>query len=57
MIFQRPSYSKNIEGFGQVKVGREQVGIMFLTFLLQLPCSKHHVDGPALFTETTLAGW
>ena len=56
MIFHRPSANRT-EGLGQVDIGREQVRVLLLTFLLQLPCSKHHVGGPVLFPESTLALW
>ena len=50
MIFHRPS-PNSIKGPGQINGGREQVGILFLTFLLQIPCSKHHVNGPRLLQK------
>ena len=33
------------------------MGILFLTFLLKLPCNKHHVHGSGLFPEFTLVLW
>lgn len=46
-----------IEGLGQVDKGEEQVAVLLLTFLLQLPCNKDHVNGPFVFPEAALALW
>ena len=43
-----------IKRFGQINVGGVQVGVLFLTFLLELPGSKHHVDRPTFFPEAAL---
>ena len=45
----------SVEGLGQIDVGGEQVGMLFLAFLLKLPCSEYDVYFPALFPESTLA--
>ena len=47
----------SVEGLGQMDVGGEQVGVLLLTFLLKLPCSKHRVYGPALLPTSTLTFW
>ena len=60
VIVQDPPHTfttYSVEGLGQVEVGGEHVGILYLTFLLKLLCSEHHVYGPVLFPESTLALW
>ena len=46
--------ANGVKSLGQVDIGGEQVEVLLLTFLLQLPGSEHHVDGPSLFSEATL---
>ena len=43
--FPQTFSTNSVESLDQVDIGEEQVDILFLTFLLQLPRSKHHVDG------------
>ena len=49
--------TNSVEGLGQIDKGGVQVIVLFLTLLLQLPGSKHHVDSPAILPEATLALW
>ena len=45
------------KGLSQIDIGGVQVNVLFLTFLLELSVSKHHVDSPAIFPESTLTFW
>ena len=49
--------TNSVKGLGQIDIGGVQVSVLFLTLLLQLPGSKHHVDNPMIFAEATLALW
>ena len=53
--FPKTLSTNSVKGLGQIDIGGVQVDILFLTFLLKLSCSKHHVDSPASFPETALA--
>ena len=44
-----------VKGRGQIDKGGLQVSILFLTFLLELSGSEHHVDSPTIFTVGVLA--
>ena len=44
----------NIKGYGQVHKGDEEVDILFLTLLWQLPCSKYHIYCSMVLTESIL---
>ena len=40
--------TNSVKGLGQTDKGGVQVTVLFLTLLLKLPGSKHHVDSPAV---------
>ena len=44
----------SVKRLGQIDVGGEQVGVLFLALLLELSCRKHHVDCSTFFPEATL---
>ena len=41
----------SVERLGQIDVGEVHIGILFLTFFLQLSCGEHHVDCTAILPE------
>ena len=43
-----------VKGLGQIDRGGVQGSFLFLTYLLKLSGSEHHVDSPAIFPETAL---
>ena len=47
----------SVKGLGQINIGGVQVSILFLTLLLELSSSKHHVNSPTFLLEPTLALW
>ena len=46
-----------VKGLGQNDKGGVQVSVLFMTFLLELSGSEHHVDSPTIFPETKLTFW
>ena len=46
--------AEHVRCFGQINISRVEVSILFLTLLLQLSCSKHHVNSPMFLMEATL---
>lgn len=44
----------SVKSLGQVDVSGVQVRVLFLTLLLQLTCSEHHVDCTAILPEAAL---
>lgn len=47
-------YADSVKSLGQIDVSGVQVGVLFLTLLLQLTCSEHHVDCTAIRPEAAL---
>ena len=47
-------FTNSVKGLGQIDKGGVQVSVLFLTLLLKLLSSKHHVNSPAILPETTL---
>ena len=46
-----------VECLGEVDKDDVEIHILFLTFLLDLPCSEYHVYCPSVLPKTTLAFW
>lgn len=53
MIFHRPSLQTVSNALVRSKKGEKNASVLFLTLLLHLSGSKHHVDSPTLFPEAT----
>ena len=43
-----------VKYLGQINISQEEVSVQFLTLLLQLSCSKHHVNSLTFLTEVSL---
>ena len=43
-----------VKCLGQINISRVEVSALFLTLLLQLSCSKYHINSPTFLTEAEL---
>ena len=57
MLIWEAIRADSVKGLGKVHKGDHWVDILFLTPLLQLPCSKYHIYSSTALTGATLALW
>ena len=43
-----------VKCLGQINISRVEVSLLFPTLLLQMSCSKYHVNSPTFLTEAAL---
>ena len=52
--FQQPIMANSVKGLGQVHKGHVEAEILFRTLLMQLSCSKHHVNSSTALLKAIL---
>ena len=52
--FPQPTMTDGVKGLGQVYKGGVEADILFLTLLMQLPCSEYHTYSSLTLMEVIL---